>query len=260
MSATSDAECRALETGYSVAALAQMEQLLSDLGRLYRERNEALLEVASAQRETLMRLARAAELRDDDTGVHIVRMGHLCAELAMLMGESEAYAALLRHAAPMHDVGKIGISDSVLKKPGPLTAEERTEMQKHPLIGAEIIGGSQIELFRLAAELAASHHERWDGRGYPHGLAGEAIPLSGRIVAVIDVLDALTMDRCYRPAFTDAQALQMIALERGRSFDPRIVDCVLDNAHRLIALRDAVNRQEGVARTAAARDASSGVV
>ena len=228
---------------FSDDAGAQMERLVADFGRMYRERNEALREVAQAHHEALLRLSRAAEFRDDDTGVHIVRIGFLAWALALRLGRPAAWALLLRQAAPMHDVGKIGIPDAVLKKPGRFTPEERAEMNRHAAMGAEILGRSRIPLFQLAAEVALSHHERWDGTGYPQGLAGEDIPLSGRIVAVVDFFDALTMDRCYRPALPDDEVLKMLAAERGRAFDPRIVDSFLANAEDLILLRDAVNHQ-----------------
>lgn len=223
------------------AAAAQMERIVTDLGRVYQERNEALREVARAHHEALLRLSLAADMRDDDTGVHITRIGHLAEALALALGESKVFARELRLAAPMHDIGKIGVPDLVLKKPGSYTADERQVMNQHPIIGAQILGRSRIRLFQLAAEVAMTHHERWDGNGYPLGLAGEAIPLSGRIVAVVDFFDALTMDRCYRKAFNDEVALQMLAEQRGLAFDPRVVDCMLAHAPLLIALRDAIN-------------------
>ncbi len=224
-------------------ANAQMERLVADFGRMYQERNEALQEVAQAHHDALLRLAKAAEYRDDDTGVHIVRIGYLASALALRLGQSNSYAMLLRQAAPMHDIGKIGVPDGVLKKPGGFTPEERLVMNQHAEIGAEILGRSRIPLFRLAAEVALTHHERWDGAGYPRQLAGDAIPLSGRIVAVVDFFDALTMDRCYRPAFSDAKALSMLAAERGHAFDPRVVDTFLAHADELIALRNHVTTQ-----------------
>ena len=227
---------------YTDDAGAQMERLVADFGRMYRERNEALQEVARDHHDALLRLARAAEFRDDDTGVHIVRIGFLSGALARHLGQTPEQAQLLRQAAPMHDIGKIGVPDGVLKKPGGFTPAERQIMNQHPRIGAEILGRSRIPLFQLAAEVSLSHHERWDGAGYPAGLAGEQIPLSGRIVAVADFFDALTMDRCYRAAFADAQALTMLQAERGRAFDPRVVDAFLAHADELIALRDQVNR------------------
>jgi putative two-component system response regulator len=224
------------------AAAAQMERMVLDFGRMYQERNEALQEVARAHHDALLRLSRAAEYRDDDTGVHIVRIGYLAWALALRLGQRSTFAALLRKAAPMHDIGKIGMPDAVLKKPGGFTPEERAVMNQHPSIGAEILGRSRIPLFQLAAEVALSHHERWDGSGYPSRLAGEAIPLSGRIVAVVDFFDALTMDRCYRPAFSDAKATEMLRAERGRAFDPRVVDCFLEHIGDMIELRDSVTR------------------
>jgi putative two-component system response regulator len=209
---------------------------------MYRERNEALEEVARAHHEALFRLSLAADLKDDDTGVHIIRIGFLSEALALLLGQSKAVARMLRKAAPMHDIGKIGIPDYVLKKPGSFLPEERITMNQHSAMGADILGKSRIPLFQMAAELALSHHERWDGQGYPSQLAGEAIPLSGRIVAVVDFFDALTMDRCYRPAFSYDKALQMLAEQRGKAFDPGIVDVFLAHTDELIALRQRINQ------------------
>jgi putative two-component system response regulator len=226
---------------FEAGASAQMERLLSDLGRMYRERNEALIALERAHHDALMRLAVAAELRDDDTGAHITRLGYLAEALAGYLGVDAERAKLLRLAAPMHDIGKLGVPDGVLKKPGALTAAERAQMQTHPRMGADILGGSPIPVFALAAEVALHHHERWDGNGYPEGLAGDAIPLSGRIVAVVDYFDALTMDRCYRPAFADDRALAMLAEQSGKAFDPAVVTVFLAHAAALIALREWVN-------------------
>ncbi len=230
------------DNSFSHSASMQMERMIDDFGRMYRERNEALEEVAHAHHEALFRLSLAADLKDDDTGVHIIRIGYLSEALALLLGQSRQAAQMLRKAAPMHDIGKIGIPDHVLKKPGSFTPKERQVMDQHAQMGADILGRSRIALFQLAAEVALAHHERWDGKGYPHGLSGEAIPLSGRIVAVADYFDALTMDRCYRPAFPDEMALSMLAEQRGNAFDPAVVDVFLRNAAELIALREHVNR------------------
>ncbi|MDE2369041.1 MAG: HD domain-containing protein [Burkholderiales bacterium] len=235
-----------------------MERMVADFGRMYRERNDALQEVARAHHDALLRLARAAEYRDDDTGIHIVRIGYVAGRLAELLGGDPDHAAMLRKAAPMHDIGKIGVPDGVLKKPGGFTPDERAVMNEHPRIGAEILGRSRIPLFQLAAEVALSHHERWDGRGYPGGLAGEAIPLSGRVVAVTDFFDALTMDRCYRPAFSDGQAVEMLRAERGGAFDPTIVDTYLAHVDELVALRDRVSRDRlGLAELSGLADVSA---
>lgn len=226
---------------FSDEASAQMGRMMHDLGRMYHERNEALREVARAHHEALLRLALAADFKDDDTGVHIVRIGYLAEALASLHGQPEAFCRMLRRAAPMHDIGKIGIPDGVLKKPGAYTPQEREVMNQHPSIGADILGRSRVPLLRLAAEVALGHHERWDGGGYPAGLARADIPLSARIVAVVDYMDALTMDRCYRKAFPDERALQMLAEQRGKAFDPGLVDLFLDHAPMLLALRDRIN-------------------
>ena len=227
-------------TQFDAAAADQMEKIISDLGRMYQERNEALQEVARAHHEALFLLTMAAEYKDDDTGIHIVRIGFLAETLARLLGQPKAYALLLRKAAPMHDIGKIGIPDSVLKKPGPFTPEERLVMNQHPVIGADILGKSRIALFQLAAEIALTHHERWDGKGYPKQLAGEDIPLSGRIVSIVDFYDALTMDRVYRRAFSHEKAVEMLVGERGKAFDPAIVDCFLQHEQTLLTLRERV--------------------
>ncbi len=225
----------------SETALAQMQRITADLHRVVRERDHALTQLAHAHGEALLRLSIAAEYRDDDTGVHIVRLGFLAEALALALGLAPAWAALLRCAAPMHDVGKIGIPDSVLKKPGALTPEERVVMNRHSQIGAQILGDSDVPLFALAAEVALTHHERYGGGGYPRGLQGEDIPMSGRIVCVVDYFDALTMDRCYRPAFSDRKALEMMAAERGSLFDPQLVDVFLANADAMLSLRDRIN-------------------
>jgi putative two-component system response regulator len=227
---------------FDAAAAAQMERLVTDLGQMYRERNEALKEVVSAHHDALFRLALAADLKDDDTGIHIVRIGFLAERLALALGASQPWAEMLRKAAPMHDIGKIGIPDAVLKKPGRFNPDERAVMNRHARMGADILGQSRIPLFQLAAEVALGHHERFDGAGYPGGLVGEDIPLSGRIVSVVDFFDALTMDRCYRLALPDAEVMDMMRAERGRAFDPRVVDTFLSHWAEFTALRDRVTR------------------
>ena len=227
---------------FETDASIQMERLVSDFGQMYRERNEALKEVTIAHHDALFRLALAADLKDDDTGVHIVRIGLLAEALALAMGLSPGWSELLRKAAPMHDIGKIGIPDAVLKKSGPFTQAERVVMNRHPRMGSDILGQSRIPLFQMAAEVALTHHERVDGGGYPRGLAGDAIPVSGRIVAVVDFFDALTMDRCYRPAMTDETTFEMLRVHRGNAFDSYIVDTFLANWPRFVALRNEINR------------------
>jgi putative two-component system response regulator len=239
------APCTAYHVGapnrYDPIAFSQMSRLVADMRHLYAERKQAARELARAHHEALVRLAMAAEMRDDDTGAHIVRMGYLAEALAQEIGLPRQEAAMLRRAAPLHDVGKIGIPDRVLKKAGPLTGDEREVMKRHPELGAGIFGGSRVPLLQMAAEVALTHHERWDGTGYPNGLAGEQIPVHGRVAAVADFFDALTMDRCYRDAYDDDTALAMLREQRGTAFDPDLVDAFVDAAPRMVALRDRIN-------------------
>ena len=181
---------------------------------------------------------RAIELNDSSTGDHVNRIGAVAAFLAGRLRLDPARVELLHAAVPMHDVGKIGIRDEILRKPGPLTAAERAEMQHHTLIGHELFSESKSELLRIAATIALTHHERFDGGGYPQGLAGEEIPLEGRITAVADVFDALLSDRCYRPAMSVDQTVALIREGRGSQFDPRIVDVLLGDLDAALSLRD----------------------
>lgn len=185
-----------------------------------RERTHSLEE---ARREALEQLARAAEFRDDETGQHTRRVGVLSAGLARELGWEPERVEVMRGAAPLHDVGKIGIPDAILLKPGPLTPGEYQVMQTHTTIGAAILSAGQSPVFVLAREIALTHHERWDGAGYPAGLAAGAIPESGRIVCVADVYDALTTTRPYKQAIRSEEALAEIEAHRGRQFDPEVV-------------------------------------
>lgn len=185
---------------------------------------ERTSELDAAQLETLERLARAAEFRDDETGRHTQRVGSLAALLGHTIGLSEVEVALLRRAAPLHDVGKIGVSDTILLKPGTLTQAERTVMQTHTTIGAKILSGGRSQVMKVAEEIALWHHEKWDGSGYPHGRVGEHIPLMARIVAVADVFDALSSARVYRPAWPAEEVLAEIKRQRGIHFDPLLAD------------------------------------
>lgn len=225
----------------SAASIAQMSKYVDDLKSLIQEKNEALQQLEYAHFESLTILCRAAEFRDDDTSVHMDRVGALSAQLGRRIGLSEPLAALLGKAAPMHDIGKIAIPDAVLKKPGKYTADERAIMNSHAKIGAEIIGHSEVPLFRLAAEVALTHHECWDGSGYPQGLSGAKIPVSGRVVSIIDFFDALTMDRVYRKALSDELALELLVEQSGKKFDPDMVDVFVTHAPEFARLRDAIN-------------------
>lgn len=188
---------------------------------------ERTKELARAQVEILHRLALAAEYRDDLTGRHAERVGLLSALIARELDRPEEEVRLLRRAATLHDVGKIGVSDSVLMKPGPLTEDEYELMKRHTEIGARILSGSQFPLLRMASQIATSHHEWWDGSGYGEGRSGEDIPISGRIVSVADVFDSLTHERPYKKAFPREEALDLIREGRGSQFDPRVVDAFL---------------------------------
>ena len=207
-----------------IDALAVHELLEAQVAQRTEELSEALREVNHSRLEVIRRLSRAVEKRDRDTGDHIERIGELSARLAASCGLPPDRVELLRVAAPMHDVGKLGIPDSILLKPGALTFADRRMMQRHAQIGHEILSGSNIALLDLAASIALTHHECWDGSGYPRGLAGEQIPLEGRIVAVVDVYDALSSDRVYRKALPHEAALEMIAAGAGSRFQPSMVE------------------------------------
>ncbi|MCS4306191.1 putative two-component system response regulator [Rheinheimera pacifica] len=194
-------------------------------------------ELKQTRLQVIQRLGRAAEYKDNETGLHVMRMSHYAQVLALAYGLSAQQAEDLLHAAPMHDIGKIGIADSILLKPGKLTAEEYQQMQQHPLIGAEIIGECDSELLRMAKVVALYHHEKWDGSGYPHGLAAEAIPLEARIVAVSDVFDALTSARPYKQAWSIEDTLQYMRAQKGRHFEPRLVDLLEQHLPDLLAIR-----------------------
>lgn len=201
-----------------------------------RDRTEALERTAA---EVLERLARAAELRDDDTGTHTRRVGELAGDLALAMGLPDDEARSLRLAACLHDIGKIGIPDSVLLKPGRLTPDEWEVMKTHTVIGARILADGSSGVVRLAEQIAHAHHERWDGAGYPRGLAGADIPLPARIVALADFYDALTSDRPYRAAWEVPRVLDEIRSLRGTHFDPAVVDAFLAFVAPTLAGREA---------------------
>jgi putative two-component system response regulator len=187
--------------------------------------------------EIVQRLGRAAEYKDTETGYHVVRMSHYAAILARATGQCQAWAEDLLVAAPMHDVGKIGVPDHILTKPGKLTPEEWEVMKTHPTIGAEIIGEHADPMLAMARQAALTHHEKWDGSGYPAGLAGEAIPLEGRLVAVADVFDALTSKRPYKRPWSNDEATGLIRSEAGRHFDPKVVEAFLESLPEILAVQ-----------------------
>lgn len=187
----------------------------------------AVDDLKRSEEETARRLAAAVEARDHETAEHIERVGNYSALVAAELGLAPERCELIRRASKLHDVGKIGVGDGILLKPGPLTDDERRGMQKHAAIGHDILAGSGLDLLELAAAIAWTHHERVDGTGYPRGLSGDAIPLEGRIVAVVDVYDALTSDRPYRPALGRTEAVGLLREGRGSQFDPQVVDAFL---------------------------------
>lgn len=191
---------------------------------LERKVQERTRELEQAAREVLERLARAAELRDDDTGMHTRRVGELSARVAAALGLPADEVETIRLTAPLHDLGKVGIPDGILLKPGRLTDAERELVQRHTEVGARILAAGRSRMVVMAEAIARSHHERWDGTGYPDGTAGEAIPLAARIVALADFYDALTSDRPYRPAWPRERVVEEITAGRGSHFDPRVVD------------------------------------
>lgn len=212
----------------NMLALRRSYLVLSSRARtLAEEVRLATEEILARERETVARLVRAAEFRDDDTGSHIRRMAHYSRIIAAKLGLSEEFQDMLFQAAPMHDVGKMGIRDNILLKQGKLTAEEFEIMKGHATHGYEILKDSSSAMLQMAARIALAHHEKFDGSGYPQGLAGEAIPIEGRIVAVADVFDALTSSRPYKKAWPEDQARALLEEGRGKHFDPQIVDAFL---------------------------------
>jgi CHASE2 domain-containing sensor protein len=229
------------------------------------QRNEALeeavrertLELRETQLEIINRLAGVTESRDEETGLHLERIGRLCEQLALALGMTAPQAETLRHASLLHDVGKIAVPDAILTKPGPLIDEEWVVMRGHAAAGAAMLAGSRAPVMRMAEEIALSHHERWDGSGYPAGLAGEAIPLTGRICAVCDVFDALRSRRPYKEPWPLQDALEELARERGRHFDPTVLDAFLGMVDDLDPVLLAAHETPGVPASLAprARDA-----
>ncbi len=204
-----------------------------------RLRDELIEELEVSRQETVERLARAIDRHDASTGEHVNRLAAVTAFLGQKMGLDPDRVELLRDAAPMHDVGKIGTPEEILRKPGPLGPEERMVMEEHTLSGHEILADSRSELLRLAATIALTHHERFDDSGYPNGLVGDAIPIEGRITAVADVFDALLSDRAYRPVLPISEAVALVREGRGTQFDPEVLDLLLDHLDVALALREA---------------------
>ena len=194
-------------------------------------------ELRASRLEIVQRLGLAAEYKDNETGLHVIRMSHFARVLGIAAGLTEQEADDLLHAAPMHDVGKIGIPDRVLQKPGPLDAEEWKVMQSHVNIGAEIIGEHSSGMLGLARNIALTHHEKYDGSGYPNGLKGDQIPLEGRICAIADVFDALTSVRPYKKAWSEEEAIDFLRQQKEKHFDPVLVDLFIEQMPAIRAIR-----------------------
>jgi methanogenic corrinoid protein MtbC1 len=219
--------CAAIVFGWRMGENAKAA-LEEEIEHRTSELKRALSELEIAQAETVQRLSMAVEFRDEDTGAHIERIGRFSVLLAEHIGMDSDFCERLRHAAPLHDVGKVAIPDAILLKPGPLTPEERAIVETHAEEGHRLVRGSSSSILDMAATIALSHQEKWDGTGYPRGLKGEAIPIEGRLVAVADVFDALTSDRVYRKAFSVEDAVQMMREQRGRHFDPVLLDAFME--------------------------------
>ncbi|WP_235818887.1 HD-GYP domain-containing protein [Vreelandella massiliensis] len=221
-----------LEAHLGKRLLHEQNAVLEEMVRLRTE------EVSHTRLQVVRRLGLAAEYRDEETGEHILRMSQCCALIARELGWTDAECELILLASPMHDIGKIGIPDRILLKPGKFEPDEWEIMKTHVTIGARMLEGDDSDLLRLARDIALTHHEKWDGSGYPHGTAGEAIPLSGRIAAISDVFDALTSPRPYKRAWSVDEALTLIEENRGKHFDPAVVDAFFKVLPEVLKVRE----------------------
>ncbi len=197
-------------------------------------------EIRDRETEIAGRLIYAAGFRDEETGAHIRRIGLYSAEMARLLGWTQTEVDDIRSAAPMHDIGKIAIPDSILRKPGKLTEDEFEQMKGHTQLGMDMLGGSEIPMVKMAADIAGGHHERFDGGGYPNGLKGEAIPLSARIVSIVDVYDALVHARVYKDAIFEDEAIDMMLQQKGKQFDPDLLDLFVEHLEAMRSIRMSV--------------------
>jgi putative two-component system response regulator len=220
------------------------KELESEVTRRTGELKIALEKIKAASLDTIYRLSMASEYKDEETGAHIKRMSRYCAAVARRMGLDEITIETILYAVPMHDVGKIGIPDSVLLKPASLNPVEWEIMKLHTVIGAKILKGSDAEFIRLAETIAQSHHEKWDGSGYPNGLKGADIPLAGRIVAIADVFDALVTKRPYKEPFPWAKSLAIIKEGRGSHFDPDVVDAFFAIQDEILAIKEQCDKDD----------------
>jgi len=236
------ARCRNLLT------LRRQQLALEDKGRLLEGMvQEATAEIREREKETLFRLAKAGEFRDEDTGNHVIRMARYSRLIADSMGIDAQEADTIELAAPLHDIGKIGLPDHILLKADKLTDAETAVMRRHPLMGYEILKDSPSKYLRMGALIALGHHERFDGSGYPYGLAGDHIPLPARIVAIADVYDALTSKRAYKDAWTSEEAFDYLQSQRGSHLDPAIVDAFLRVREEALAIQEELKDAQPIA-------------
>ncbi len=214
------------------------KELEAEVTRRTKQLRQAFEKIKAASLDTIYRLSRAAEHKDENTGDHIKRMSNYSAVVARRMGLNEETIEAILYAAPMHDVGKIGIPDHILLKPGKLDPDEWETMKQHAIIGAQILQGSDAEFIKLAEVVALTHHEKWDGSGYPDGLTGPKIPLAGRITAIADVFDALTSKRPYKEPFSLGKSFSIIKESRGSHFDPEVVDAFFAVEDEILAIKE----------------------
>ncbi|MCZ6645312.1 MAG: response regulator [SAR324 cluster bacterium] len=214
--------------------LGRTNELMISIQRLERMDRQLRL----SQEETVYRLAKAGEFRDNETARHVQRMSRYCELIAQQLGLEEERCELIRTASPLHDIGKIGTHDRILLKPGKLTGEEFEIMKEHAEIGYQILTGSESDLLNMGATIAWTHHEKYDGAGYPRGITGEDIPLEGRLTAVADVFDALTSKRVYKPAFEMTDAVNFMHQQKGAHFDPELVDVFLDSMPDVLRIKE----------------------
>jgi putative two-component system response regulator len=223
------------------AARQQLMKYADDLAKTISDLKTAHIELEQAYLDTIHRLVIAAEYKDEDTGDHIARISRYSALIAEKLGMPPKDVKNILYAAPMHDVGKIGIPDGILMKSGKSTDEEFALIKTHTTIGASILGNASAGLLQLAYQIALSHHEKWNGEGYPQGLAGEDIPLGARIVGLVDVFDALTSRRPYKDPYPVEVACDIIRKERGQHFDPNLVDVLMENLDEILEIKAEVN-------------------
>ncbi len=221
------------------------QQIRRQNAELEEKVKERTRELQETRLEIIQRLGQAAEYRDNETGLHIIRMSRICARLGELAGLDREQVELLLNTSPMHDIGKIAIPDAILLKPGPLTDSERKNMMRHPRIGYKLLDGHDSTLMRTARDIALTHHEKWDGTGYPGGLRGSEIPFNGRLAGLADVFDALTSRRPYKDPFPVERAVDIIRSDREKHFDPELTDLFLHHIDDFVAIKEAFPEQKG---------------